>query len=249
MLGAILGSFSGALIHRLHFEKPGLWTGRSQCPQCNETLRWWNLVPLFSYLLQGGKCAYCKKKIPFTYFLFELVFGSVFLLFTLKFGASDIIIPMLVAAWTLLVLFFYDLLYLEVDLRLIIPAIVLAFIWTWFREAPPQFYWLGAAVGALFYALQYGLSGGRWVGAGDIYFGALLGLLLGWSVVLLCLFMANIIGVVVSIYLMAFKGYGRKSKVPMGAFLMPAGIICLYDGERILNLYLQWAGLNHFSAF
>ena len=249
ILGTILGSFSGALIHRLHHDKPGLWTGRSKCPQCGHTLAWWNLIPLVSYLIQGGTCAYCKKKIPFTYFLFELVFGSVFLIFAQKFSSIELLIPMLITAWFLLVLFFYDLLYMEVDLRLIIPAIALAALWIIWREGDWQLYVTGGLVGALFYGLQYALSRGKWVGAGDIYFGALLGLLLGWPVVLICLFMAYIVGIIVSAYLMIFKGYTRKSAVPMGAFLMPAGLVCLYNGSWFLQQYLTWFGLDQFYSF
>ena len=249
MVGTILGSFSGALIHRLHFDKPGFLTGRSECPDCGETLKWWNLIPLFSYLFQRGKCSYCGKKIPFTYFLLELIFGLTFFLFVQKFSSGIEILPLLLTVWIFLLLFFYDLLYLEVDLRLIIPAILLAFVWTFFRDNSPDFYWIGGLIGAGFYAIQHFTSRGKWVGAGDIYFGALLGLTLGWPLLLLCLFMAYIIGVVAAVYLMIFKDYGRKSVVPMGAFLMPAGLVCLYNGDWWLNLYLTWSGLGQFYSF
>ncbi len=249
ILGTVLGSFSGALIHRLHFDKPGFWTGRSECPECKTTLKWWNLIPLFSYALQHGKCAYCHKKIPFTYFLLELIFGLVFLLFVQKFSSTTEVIPLLIAAWALLVLFFYDYLYLEVDLRIVIPAIVLAFSWVFFREQSPPFYLIAALIGGGFYGIQFAISRGKWVGAGDIYFGILLGLLLGWPLLLLCLFMAYIVGVLVAIYLMLFKNYGRKSALPMGAFLMPAGLVCLYNGDWWLNLYLTWSGLGQFYSF
>jgi prepilin signal peptidase PulO-like enzyme (type II secretory pathway) len=249
IMGTVLGSFSGALIHRLHFDKPGLWTGRSQCPECHKTLQWWNLIPLISYIFQKGKCAYCHKKIPFVYFLLELIFGILFLIFVQKFGSTYEVIPLLIAVWSLLVLFFYDYLYLEVDLRIVIPAIALAFGWIFFKEKPFDFYLIGGLIGGGFYAVQYFASKGKWVGAGDIYFGVLLGLLLGWPLLLLCLFMAYIIGVIVAVYLIVFKNYGRKSSVPMGAFLMPAGLVCLYNGDWWLNLYLTWSGLGQFYSF
>lgn len=249
VLGTVLGSFSGALIYRLHTDTPGLWTGRSQCPQCKQTLKWWNLIPLLSYALQSGKCAYCKKKIPFSYFLLELVFGLTFFLFVQKFSSTENVIPLLLAVWTLLVLFFYDLFYLEVDLRLVVPAIILALLWTLFRDQSPAHYWIGALLGGGFYALQFVLSRGAWVGAGDIYFGVLLGLLLGWPQLLLCLFMAYVLGTAVAAYLMLFKGYGRKAAVPMGAFLMPAGLVFLYNGDWWLNQYLVWSGLDQWYGF
>lgn len=256
IFGTVLGSFSGALIHRLHFDKPGFWTGRSQCPQCQTTLKWWNLVPLFSYALQKGHCAYCHQKIPFIYFLLELVFGIAFLLFVQKFvpilgtgGSAELMIPLLITVWAFLVLFFYDYLYLEVDLRIIIPTIFLAFAWIFFREQAPSYYLTGALIGGVFYAVQYFASGGKWVGAGDMYFGVLLGLVLGWPLLLICLFMAYIIGVLVAVYLMVFKNFGRKSVLPMGAFLMPAGLVCLYNGDWWLNFYLTWSGLGSYYSF
>jgi len=169
----------------------------------------------------------------------------VLFLFVQKFSSQEIIIPLMIAVWTLLVLFFYDLFYFEVDLRIIIPAIILAFVWIFFKDNHPQFYLYGALFGGSFYAIQFVLSRGAWVGAGDIYFGVLLGLLLGWPLTLLCLFMAYIIGVAVAVPLMLFKGYGRKSALPMGAFLMPAGLVCLYNGDWWLNLYLTWSGLEN----
>lgn len=256
IMGTVLGSFSGALIHRLHFDKPGFWTGRSECPQCQKTLQWWNLIPLGSYILQKGKCTYCQKKISFIYFLLELVFGLTFLLFVQKFltpsqinFSVEFIIPLLITVWFFLVLFFYDYLYLEVDLRIVIPAILLAFIWIFLREQAPTYYLIGALIGGIFYTVQYFASSGKWVGAGDIYFGVLLGLVLGWPLLLMCLFMAYIIGVVVAVYLLTFKNFGRKSVLPMGAFLMPAGLVCLYNGEWWLNLYLTWSGLGSYYTF
>ncbi len=236
--GMILGSFSSALIHRLHFDEPGIINGRSKCPKCKKTLTWKNLIPVLSWITQGGKCHNCQKPISAFYPFIELSFGFVFYLFTYKFYGTADFIPMLIASFFLLVLFYYDLLYMEVDQRIAFPAIGLAAIWTLFRESPDlQTLWIGGLLGLLFYAVQHYGSKGRWVGMGDLYFGLLLGLLLGWKWLLLCLFLAYIIGSLVAIYLITAKNYKGKSEVPMGAFLMPSGIIFLYMGDALWAWY------------
>ena len=238
--GAILGSFSTALIHRLHFDESGIVNGRSRCPNCKKTLTWKNLIPIFSWIFQKGRCACCHKPISPFYPLIEISFASTFFIFAHKFYDTPLFFPLLIAAFFLLVLFYYDLMYMEVDQRIVFPAIILAALWTFFRETQNlQELWIGGLLGYGFYASQYYLSGKKWVGGGDLYFGALLGLLLGWKYLLLCLFLAYIIGATVAIYLIIFQKYKSKSEVPMGAFLMPSGLLFLYMGSDIWNWYWQ----------
>jgi len=242
VLGTILGSFSSMLIHRLHFDESGILFGRSKCPKCQSVLRWFNLIPIFSWIKQKGKCYFCKEKIPKKYPTIEIVFGVLFGLFAERFFGTTLIIPMLISLFVLMILFFYDLWYMEVDERIVLPAILLAICWSFFRELNFQEYLIGGAVGFFFYSIQYTLSKGAWVGAGDMRLGALLGFLLGWKMLLLCLFVAYILGSLIGLWLVLFKNYGRKSALPMGAFLMPSGILFLYRGNELLSFYLQFLG-------
>src|SRR4030081_3703588 len=73
VLGTVLGSFALALAERSLNEKSFL--GRSYCPECKKTLRWYDLFPIFSYLSLKGKCRYCHKKIPIEFPLVELIMG------------------------------------------------------------------------------------------------------------------------------------------------------------------------------
>jgi prepilin signal peptidase PulO-like enzyme (type II secretory pathway) len=239
ILGALLGSFTTLLIHRLHFEEKGIFWGRSKCPKCAKTLSVKNLIPIFSWLLQGGKCAYCKHKIPFFYPLVELSFISSFALFAWYFPDIQTSWPYFVALLFTLILFWYDVKYFEVDRRISFPAIILALVWAFFRPESWELFLIGGGVGAFFYFVQYFYSKRRWVGAGDIELGAFMGLLLGWKIFLLSLFAAYIFGSLITIPVLLFsKKFGWKSKVPMGAFLMPSLILFLLMGEKIWDWYM-----------
>lgn len=79
LLGASIGSFINVILIRGII---GSSKGRSKCPHCNNTLKWYHLVPIFSFLFLKGKCSYCNSNIKYRYFLFEFMFGILFLLLT-----------------------------------------------------------------------------------------------------------------------------------------------------------------------
>jgi leader peptidase (prepilin peptidase)/N-methyltransferase len=106
-LGAILGSFTTLLVHRLHFDEKGVIIGRSKCRHCHKTLKVLNLVPIFSWVFQRGKCS-CGSKISVFYPLTEIIFVITFVIFAQKFSETAQFIPIMVALFFCLALFFYD---------------------------------------------------------------------------------------------------------------------------------------------
>ncbi|MCF7918011.1 prepilin peptidase [Candidatus Gracilibacteria bacterium] len=245
--GAILGSFTTMLVHRLHYDETGIWGGRSRCPQCRHVLGILQLIPVFSWLFQRGKCAFCKKKIPYFYPLTELVFITTFFLFVQKFYSTDVFYPLLIAVFFLLVIFIYDVRFMEVDRRISFPAIGLALIWSFFRELSFQEYLIGGGIGFLFYFVQFFYSRKKehpWVGEGDIELGLLCGLLLGWKYFLVMLFLAYILGVFYALPLLFLGKANAKTALPMGAFLMPAILAFLYAGENIFSWYINMLGIS-----
>ncbi len=242
VLGALLGSFTTMLIHRLHHEEKGILWGRSKCPKCAKTLSAKNLIPILSWLLQGGKCSHCRHKIPCFYPLVEISFVSTFVLFAWYFPDLKTTWPYFIALFFALILFWYDVRFYEVDRRISFPAIILALYWAFFRPEGWEIFAIGGLVGGLFYFVQYFYSKGRWVGAGDIELGIFMGLLLGWKIFLLALFASYIFGSIISIpIVICTKKLGWKSKVPMGAFLMPSLIIFLLVGQQIWDWYMHLA--------
>ncbi len=247
ILGALLGSFTTMLIHRLHFDETGILTGRSQCPNCKKVLRFWNLIPIFSWLFQRGKCQYCHKNIAVYYPLTEITFATMFLVFGIHFYSVAELFPLLGIVFITLIFFFYDVRFMEVDDRIAYPAILFIMIYAFFREDPWVTFWIGGIAGFAFYAFQYFVSRGKWVGAGDMRLGAFMGLCLGWKVFFLALFFAYILGLLFAIPLLLMQRVNKKTALPMGAFLMPSLLYFLYSGETLLNWYLTLGNLINFT--
>ncbi|NJP03719.1 prepilin peptidase [Candidatus Gracilibacteria bacterium] len=194
---------------------------------------------LLSWLFQGGKCSYCRHKIPFFYPLVEASFISTFALFAWYFPDLKTQWPYFLGLLFALILFWYDVRFFEVDRRISFPAIILALLWAFFRPEEWELFAIGGLIGGLFYFVQYFYSKGRWVGAGDMELGVFMGLLLGWKIFLLALFASYIFGSLISLPIVIFsKKFGLKSKVPMGAFLMPSLIIFLLIGQQIWDWYM-----------
>lgn len=238
-LGALLGSFTTMLITRLHFDQKGIFTGRSQCPSCGNKLNFWNLVPIFSWCFQGGKCQSCKTKISIFYPLTELTFAICFYLFASHFYETWHLFPVLGITFITLVFFFYDVRFFEVDDRLAYPAILLVAGYAFFRDLPWADFMIGGVLGYLFYAFQYYVSKGKWVGAGDMRLGTFMGLCLGWKLLFPALFLAYIIGTLFVLPLLIMKKANGKTAMPMGAFLMPALLVFLYEGNTILTWFIN----------
>jgi prepilin signal peptidase PulO-like enzyme (type II secretory pathway) len=105
---------------------------------------------------------------------------------------------------------------------------------------PPLSLALGIALGAGFFAAQYAVSGGRWIGGGDIRLGALMGALLGWQSLLVALFLAYVSGALVAVPLLARRTKQWGSTIPFGTFLSVGALIALYFGADIIAWYVGY---------
>lgn len=241
-LGLLFGSFLSVLITRLHTGKPGILTGRSQCPKCGKKLGILELIPLFSYLFQGGRCRKCKKTIGWHYPVLELSTGALFA--GMAFAGFDPLPLTLFYGLVLIFIFFYDLLYLEIPDEVMMPAIAIAFMASFLPQTPT---WIDAVQGAgalvTFFLLQIVVSKGKWLGGGDLRIGAFMGLMLGLTQGLLALFIGYLIGAVVSVFLLLMGWADRKTMVPFGPFLVLGTLITLWYGPELLTAYLNFIGL------
>ncbi len=242
LIGLALGSFLSVLIYRLHNKKSGILWGKSICPHCNKRLGAFELIPLFSYLLQGGRCRGCKRAIPWHYPVLELVTGLLFVGIALAQLAP---LPLyLFYGLVLVFIFFYDLLYMEIPDQAMLPSIAVALLATFHFEIIP---WQDALWGAgglfLFFLVQILVSKGRWLGGGDLRIGAFMGLILGWQLTLVAVFASYLLGSIVSLVLLATGRVSRKSMIPFGPFLVLGTLVALFYGQPLLKGYLTWLGL------
>lgn len=215
------------------------WKGRSYCPKCRQQLKWYELFPLVSFILQWARCRSCKQKIDWQYPLVELAAGILFVLsWNLDFGFWNLIQWYLLSV--LIVLFVYDLRYGLVPDKVVLPAIGVALIFNIVVQPSllvVGYLLLAVLVGALFFAVQYLYSKGRWLGSGDIRIGALMGAMLGWPLLVEGLTVSYIIGGAVGVLLLIAgkKRFGQT--LPLGTFLTLGTAIVFLYGEQIWNWY------------
>lgn len=237
IFGLMIGSFLNMLIPRLHKGQGGIFFGRSHCTSCGKQLRISELVPLVSYFWLKGKCFHCKKHISLWYPATEFVSALVFASLTLYASSFTMWVWYAFLFTVLLFILFYDLRYKEIHDGVMIPSILIAFIGTCFLGDPIDSL-IGGVIGFSFFYLQYLVSRGKWIGAGDMRIGIFMGLMLGWNLTLIALVLSYIFGSLISIFLLLSKKASRKTAIPLGPFLVVGTAVAFFYGQRILEWYL-----------
>ncbi len=242
-LGAMVGSFLNVCASRLPKGR-SLWMPGSACPACASPIRWYDNIPVVSFLLLRGRCRDCKGRIGWRYPIVEMGTALLFALAYLRIGwRSDLVLALLLLS-TLVAITAIDLEHQLIPDRITLPGIVAGFAGSvvlgpgsWLNSL------LGIVVGGgVFFViivlsgLALGLPG---MGGGDMKLGAMLGAFLGWKLLLLGLFLAAFLGGAVAVALLAAGRKGRKDPLPFGPFLAVGGVVSLFWGEGILRWYLS----------
>lgn len=235
--GLGIGSFLNVAVLRLNAEETLL--GRSHCMHCKKTLPWFTLIPVLSYIGLGGKCYFCHQSIAAHYALVEAVTAALFFSLTLFFITDPVRLAVyLIIAALCVAIFLSDYLFYTIPDAFTLPGIVIATVGQIILGAPWWNWLLGLAIGAGIFALQYGVSRGRWVGSGDIRFGAMMGVVLAWPNILVGLFLAYVLGALVALPLLLRRSKKMQDAMPFGTFLAVATIITLLFGDQIVQWYV-----------
>lgn len=259
VFGLITGSFLNALIYRLKTEE-SIVKGRSHCPHCRKLLTWYELMPVFSFIAQKGKCRGCGKKISWQYPIVEiataLLFLGIFLMSNVKVQMPNEIpitnILELLFLWVisagLIAIFVYDLKHYLIPDKVLVPLIIITLLAELFGIWSLSLIWhFGAVFNALTlallsaipFALLHFLSGGKAMGFGDVKLAFFMGLFLGYPAVLTAIFVAFVLGAIIGIGLIILGQSTMKSRVPFGPFLILGTFISLFWGESLTSWYLN----------
>ena len=245
IIGFCLGSFANVCIYRLPKNKQTI-TGRSFCPKCKKTIRWFDNIPLISFLLLNGKCRKCHKPIPLRYFIVELITGIGFLLIYLNFNNYPTIIFLSVLFILYLIVFFIDLKHFIIPDSLNFSIIILAI----FKNFLPNFNTsfihdinqsiIGGMVGYLsiwiiiyLYRVIKKVEG---MGLGDAKLMAGIGLLFGWQSIPFVLFVSSALGLISVIPSLINKKKNLRSEIPFGPFIITACFIYFICGDFLSSL-------------
>ncbi|MBI5134896.1 prepilin peptidase [Candidatus Uhrbacteria bacterium] len=216
--------------------------GRSMCPHCHKTLRAFDLIPVVSFFILKGKCGNCHQSISWQYPLVELSTAVAFVFVGNQIAQGVSIaggIAQAVILSLLIALFVMDFQYGVLPDLLTLPAIAIVVCSRLWLESPLSsvvidMLW-GATIGVAFFAVQWVVSHGRWIGDGDIRLGALMGVLLGVPGVLLALLISYILGAIVASVLLLGGGKTLKSAIPLGPFLIVGTLVVYYGQEAMLS--------------
>lgn len=238
LFGLVIGSFLNVIILRLPEEESIL--GRSHCPKCKKQIAAYDLIPVLSYIFLWGHCRNCREKISLQYPLIELATAAVFALFYFWLGLNYLLLLYLPMAAVLIVIFVYDLKFLEVSEIFAWIFLILALvIGLWQSDYNVANFLLGGLIGGGILGILVGISEERLMGAGDIKIGLAFGFLLGYPKSLVFLLLAFIIGAIVGTILILFGSKKLKSEIAFTPFLIIAGLITLIWGQTIINSYLS----------
>lgn len=246
IFGAVIGSFLNVCIYRIP-RNISLVVPSSRCPACDVAIKAWDNIPIVSYVLLGRKCRNCKEKISLRYPLVEalnaLFYGLV--LWRYGLGWNFVIFCMICSA--LIVITFIDIDFQIIPDRITLVGIPVGLIAGSFILPDPfmRMSDLGyrAAVGGffvgggLFYLIAVLSRGG--MGGGDIKMMAMVGAFMGWKSVLLTTFLGSLTGSFLGLFLMLFRGKGRKAKIPFGPFLAFGAVVTIFYGQELLDWYLH----------
>lgn len=240
LYGIVIGSFLNVCIYRLP-QKENIAKVRSHCMNCGYQLRWYDLVPVFSYLCLRGRCRKCKEKISIQYPVIEALNGVLYCIIFAEYGFSieTLLYALLFSA--LITLSVIDFRTYEIPLGINIFILALGLV----RVVTDYTNWLGYAIGLFcvsgFLYLIYLVTKGRGIGGGDIKLMAVCGLLLGWKLVILSFVLGCIIGSVIHLIRMKVSGEGHV--LAMGPYLAVGVMISTLYGERLIQWYLSCLGI------
>ena len=239
IFGAVVGSFLNVCIFRIPAEE-SIIKPLSQCPRCHHPVRFYDNIPIISFILLRGKCRDCGGKISWRYPLVELITAALALLLFLQFGLTLKFLVFFIFTAVLIVITFIDLDHQIIPDVLTLPGIPIFLLLAIFVVKIP---WMEALIGLLIgggllfaIAFIYQLITKReGMGGGDIKLLAMVGGFLGWKSLIFILLFSSFSGAIVGITAMIIKKQDMKYAVPFGPFLSAAAIAYLFWGDAFIR--------------
>ncbi|HVN96328.1 MAG TPA: prepilin peptidase [Syntrophorhabdaceae bacterium] len=237
VFGAVIGSFLNVCIYRLPRSKSLVRPG-SACPACDRPIRFYDNIPLISYMLLRGRCRDCGAPISIRYVVVELITAVLFFMCFRRSGLTFEFFVEIFFVALLIVVTFIDYEFQIIPDILSLGGLVAGMIFSFMR---PGFRFLDGLYGillggGLLFVIAYGyqlITKREGMGGGDIKLLAMIGAFSGFKGVICSLVGGSVIGTIVGIPLMLIKGQGTKYAVPFGPFLSLSAVIYLFWGSRL----------------
>jgi leader peptidase (prepilin peptidase)/N-methyltransferase len=250
---AVLGLFAGAIVNaRIMRSKDSMsFTTNRACAMCAAPVKSHEMLPVVGYLAVKGRCGKCKAVVPWQYPATEAAIAILFALFAARiifayqlpgFVTPDeywlLFVRDALTTLVLVMVFMFDYRASVIPDRVTIPGMVIVLLCNIVLGMPIPELLLGGLLIGGFFAVQFLISSGRWVGGGDVRMGMLMGFLLGPILGIVALFISYVSGAAIGVLLLAFQRRKMNSHVPFGTFLALATFVCMFFGDKLFNWYL-----------
>ena len=238
LLGIILGSFYNVLATRLPQNKSIVKPG-SHCDFCNTPLKWYENIPLISYVIQGGRCRTCKKEIPFNLFASELFTGILFVFSYLYFGISYEFFMMLILSSLVVIIFISDFKYMIIlDSPLVISSILILILKYIYFDYKAVLFSILSGLVAFLVMLLVGFVGKKLykreaLGGGDIKLSFVIGATLGVQLSMVSLIFSTFLALPYALATIVLK---KDSEVPFGPFIVSSFFIVFLYMDKFENI-------------
>lgn len=248
VIGMVVGSFLNVCICRMPKDE-SIVSPPSHCPLCNYQIKWYDNIPVISYLMLRGKCRGCGAHISIQYPLVELLNGVLAVLLFLKFGPTLAFAALFVFCSALVVITFIDIEHQIIPDEISLSGIVIGFILSFFLQGHG---WLNSILGILLgggslllvaYAYQW-LTGKEGMGGGDIKLLAMMGAFLGWKSIPFIILASSLVGSVVGISMMLLQKKDSKLAIPFGPYLAFGAVLYIFYGRPLITWYLNLGGFH-----
>lgn len=244
ILGLCVGSFLNVVIYRLPREMNLAFPG-SHCTTCDYQLKWYDNIPVLSWLMLGGRCRKCREPISVRYTVVELANMVFWLLSVALFWQKSPVYAIVcaVVCSILICIFFIDLEHMLIYNRFVIMIAAAGLVAMFFDSyTKPVDHLIGAVAGGGVFALLY--FGAIWLlkregmGFADVKLAAAAGLLLGWQKFILAMLIASVVGSVVLVVINRLRKQEKDTEYPFGPFIVGGMLVALLFGEPILDWYV-----------
>lgn len=244
LFGLILGSFLNVCIHRIP-EGASIVHPPSSCPNCGAPIRFYDNIPLLSYLFLRGKCRHCKKPISLRYPAVELLCGLVSLALVIRFGPGITYLFSLAFLCALILVSFIDLQHQIIPDVISLPGILvgLGLSFTPWALVPWTEAAIGAAVGGgslLAISVVYKvLTGKDGMGLGDVKLLAMIGAWMGWRELPFIILISSLAGILIGGSALLLAKKGLRVRIPFGPFLSLGALILFFFGNDVRTVYFN----------
>lgn len=236
-----MGSFCNVLAERLPRGEDVL-VSRSHCDFCKKPLSWYELIPLFSFVIQGRRCRHCHKRLSFQYPLIELVMGIGFVgIYLLGFSSLVALVASLLIFSMCMVILIADLKYFIIpDVTLVVMGLIGLGMLTTLAPSDIVIHILSGVLSSIGFYFLYIFTKRKGMGFGDVKLVGVLGVLLGYPNSVIALYVAFLTGAIAGVILMMRGKAKMKTAIPFGPFLLVGAFVAWMWGSFIWTWWLMY---------